>query len=61
MNIKDWYTPFVGVSNRQVLGLVAQLLVALYVQKLVNTLPAAREETVEDGLEGDALDGMERT
>lgn len=49
VNIRDWYTPFVGVSTSQVLTLCANLLAVLYRQHIANpyTAPAETEGEVE--------------
>ena len=61
VNIKDWYRPFVGISNRQVLALVSQLLSALYHQRLVNTQRPAGPRSEEGPEEEIDVDAMERS
>ena len=48
VNIKDWYSPFVGISNKKILYLVSQLLAALYHQRLINTHPPGVKSDEED-------------
>lgn len=54
VNIKDWYRPFVGISNRQVLYLISQLLSALYHQRLINTRPGIKSD--DEDIDVDAME-----
>lgn len=47
VNIRDWYTPFVGISTSQVLALCANLLAVLYRQHIANPYIAETEGEVE--------------
>ena len=62
VNIKDWYTHFVGVSNRQVISLVSQHLAALYQQRFVNTQRSVGGIVKTEEEDGDLdVDAMERS
>ena len=61
VNIKDWYSPFVGISNKKILYLVSQLLAALYHQRLVNTQRPGVKSDEEDQDQDIDVDAMERS